>query len=53
MPATAVLPHLSMYSPPVSSASFLVLVGVFVVVVIALVTRLWGPPWWKSRPPRK
>jgi len=47
------LHHLSVSSPPVSSPAFLVLVGVLVVVLIALVTRLWGPPWWKGRPPRK
>jgi hypothetical protein len=47
------LHHLSVESPPVSSASFLVLVAVLVVALIALVVRLWGPPRWKGKPPRK
>jgi hypothetical protein len=53
MPATAMPHYLAVLSPPVSSPAFLVLVGVVVVALIALVMRLWGPPWWKSRPPRK
>jgi hypothetical protein len=45
--------HLSAESPPASSTAFLVLVAVLVVALIALAVRLWGPPWWKSKPPRK
>jgi hypothetical protein len=48
MPAAAMLHHLSLSSPV-----FLVLVAVLAVVLIALVKRLWGPPWWKGRPPRR
>lgn len=48
MPAAAMLPHLSASSP-----IFLGLVAVLVVVLIALVRKLWGSPWWKDRPPGK
>jgi hypothetical protein len=49
----AMLHHLSVESPPLHSAAFLGLVAVLAVVLIALVVMLWGPPWWKGRPPRK
>jgi hypothetical protein len=42
------LHHLSASSP-----AFLGLVAVLVVVLIALVKMLWGPPWWKGKRPRK
>jgi hypothetical protein len=48
MRTVAMLPHASVTSP-----AFIVLVAVLVVLVIALVVRLWGPAWWKSGPPRK